>query len=301
MMDGFPKISIVTPSFNQAQFLERTLRSVLDQGYPNLEYIVIDGGSNDGSAALIERFADRLSYQVSERDRGQSDAINKGFARATGDILGWINSDDFLEPGSLHRIADYFADSSGPAWLVGSARLVDEQERELSVRAPATITPTTFLRWTADWFPQQATFWTRSMWEQAGPLDEHLHYTMDLALWQRMFQISPPQQVPDLLAGYRIHDSAKCVSDNAAARAEQRRLIHAWYARYRADRPPTGASVETSQEHATGLLDDLLDDYVALNEQLADTQARIARIKRHPVIGRLIRAWTRFVNPGFDV
>src|SRR5580704_6207145 len=107
-MDAFPKISLVTPSYNQAAFLERTIRSVLDQEYPALEYMIVDGGSADGSVATIKKFAPKLAYWISERDGGQPEAINKGLRQATGEIMGWLNSDDTLAPGSLHRIAKIY-------------------------------------------------------------------------------------------------------------------------------------------------------------------------------------------------
>ena len=115
---SLPRITIVTPSFNQGQYLEQTLRSVLDQGYPNLEYIVVDGGSTDDSVDILNRYADRLAWWVSEKDAGQSDAINKGFARASGDVYGYINSDDFLYPGALEAVGKAYA--SGASWMVPS-------------------------------------------------------------------------------------------------------------------------------------------------------------------------------------
>lgn len=124
MASSPPKISVITPSYNQAQFVEATLQSVLDQNYPNLEYIVIDGGSTDGSAEIIERYADQLTYWVSEKDSGQSQAINKGLRRATGDILCWLNSDDTFLPGTLAFVAEQLADGSGTSAIVGDCAVV---------------------------------------------------------------------------------------------------------------------------------------------------------------------------------
>ncbi len=224
-MKAYPKISIVTPSFNQEKYLKRALLSVLEQGYPNLEYIVIDGGSTDSSTEIIELVKDRLHYYISEPDEGQSHAINKGFGMASGDILGWVNSDDYLEPGALHKVAMFLSTVDQPAWVVGASRLVNSDGKQLSIRRAKAITETTFYRWTSDWFPQQSTFWNRAMWDRVSPLDENLHYTMDLSLWYRMFGLAKPHQVPDILAAYRYHDQAKCVDQPDAAKCEQKKLV----------------------------------------------------------------------------
>src|SRR5687767_14887936 len=132
-MNRYPKISIVTPSYNDAAFLEQTILSLLNQGYPNLEYIVIDGGSTDRSVEIIKKYADRLAYWVSERDRGMYDVINKGFQHATGEIIGWINSDDMHHPGSLFSLAQIFSDFPEIPWLQGFPNSVDDQGRTVIV------------------------------------------------------------------------------------------------------------------------------------------------------------------------
>ena len=124
-----PRISIVTPSYNQARFLEKTIRSVLDQEYPNLEYIVMDGGSDDGSVEILRRYSNRLTYWRSSRDDGQADAIKRGFTLATGDILGWVNSDDLLLPGSLEHVAHQFRQHRGADFLAGGFVPIDENGR----------------------------------------------------------------------------------------------------------------------------------------------------------------------------
>lgn len=223
------KISIVTSSFNQGAFLEATLRSVHDQGYPHLEHIVIDGGSTDGSQEVIQKHEQHLSYWCSEKDRGQCDAINKGFARATGQILGWLNSDDTLEPGALQTIARYFSEHPDWGCLTGGAYAIDEAGRyqdhgthvtlndvrpERSIRrCPLPRGSDCFSFWTRDWFPQPATFWRRSVWEQTGPLDESLYYSMDYELWRRIAHVGEIHPIPEVLANCRYHADCKTMRE----------------------------------------------------------------------------------------
>lgn len=208
----WPRISVVTPSYNQEQYIEETIRSVLLQNYPNLEYIIIDGGSTDKSIEIIRKYDKYITYQVSEKDRGQSHAINKGFAKSSGDILCWINSDDFLKPGALDFIARGFPDASIPSWLIGSSEIIDSMNFTINIRVPKNITFKNILIWRENWFPQQSTFWSRPMWEAAGNLDEHLYYAMDFSLWINMFKISPPIVVENVLSCYRLQEEAKCVA-----------------------------------------------------------------------------------------
>ena len=212
----YPRITVVTPSYNQAEFLEETLRSVLLQHYPNLEYIVIDGGSTDGSVDILKKYDRFVTSWVSEPDKGQSHAINKGFARSRGEILCWLNSDDMLAPGALARVAGILSDTSSRGWLIGSSNTIDRDGHCIGTRACPTVSPNFLFDWPETWFPQQSTFWTRPLWEAAGPLDENLHYVMDLALWLAMFDTTPPICVPDVLSYYRFHEAAKCSSNSAA-------------------------------------------------------------------------------------
>jgi glycosyltransferase involved in cell wall biosynthesis len=185
-LNGFPKISIVTPSFNQGKFLEKTILSVLEQGYPNLEYIIVDGGSSDESVEIIKKYADRLNYWVSEPDRGQSHAINKGFERATGEIFGWLNSDDWYHPGALLAVVEAFAANPDAGAVVGAGEMVDEAGIELFRCEPFPVTVETLYNWQEQFFWQPSCFFSKKAWAECGPLDEEIHYAMDLDLWFNM-------------------------------------------------------------------------------------------------------------------
>lgn len=187
----WPRISIVTPSFNQVQYLEETLRSVLLQGYPQLEYIVIDGGSTDGSVDILRSYASRLDYWVSEPDNGQTHALNKGFARASGDWLMWLNSDDVLLPGALWEVARAIRLHPACDWLIGNVVVVDEKRVPLRRFEAICRTDdwTDFLcnkRRMGTSIPQPGVFWSRRAWSATGPLDEALHYVMDYEYWVRL-------------------------------------------------------------------------------------------------------------------
>lgn len=181
----WPRISIVTPSFNQGQFLEETIRSVLLQGYPNLEYIIIDGGSTDNSVDIIRKYEPWLSYWVSEKDRCQSHAINKGFARSSGEILAWINSDDGYLPGTLSLAVSTMREQGAKLVVGGVFRhhpgdpKTPEAEYKQLVLDDFIIRSRTLF--------QAATFWARDVWMMAGTLREDLHFAMDYELWLRMF------------------------------------------------------------------------------------------------------------------
>jgi glycosyltransferase involved in cell wall biosynthesis len=175
-----PRITIVTPSLNQAAFLERTIRSVLEQGYPDLEYFVFDGGSTDGSIEILERYDDRIAYWESVPDRGQSHAINKGLERATGEIVAYLNSDDYYLPGALSAIAEAFERDPSVGWVCGACRYL-HADGSLNMiwrpRLPEGPRPL----WVRDmWYvPQASSFWRRSEVERIGGFREDLHYGMD--------------------------------------------------------------------------------------------------------------------------
>ncbi len=209
-----PRITIITPSFNQADYLEETIKSVLEQGYPNLQYGVIDGGSTDGSAEIIERYRDRLDFSVIERDDGQTEAINKGLTRADGEIVGWLCSDDTLLPGALEKIGGHFAMHPKDDWIAGGCRVIDPVGVVTDTVNPCGdfTLPGVLLRGEGRSFnlPQPGVFWRRSLHDLLGLLDESLHYCMDFEFWLRLIETGRrPTLLDTVLATYRLHESSK--------------------------------------------------------------------------------------------
>ncbi|WP_445370629.1 glycosyltransferase family 2 protein [Methylomonas sp. HW2-6] len=187
-MNKLPRITIVTPTFNQGKFIEKTIQSVISQDYHNLEFIIIDGGSTDNTIEVIKKYEHYLAYWVSEPDRGQSHAINKGMAKATGDILTWLNSDDWYLPGTLEYFSKTFQNNPEIGMVVGSGRIVDLSGNEIYYIEP---NPTIDLNSLYSWmnggnFLQPSSAFSRAAWEQVGPIDESIHIAMDLDLWLRM-------------------------------------------------------------------------------------------------------------------
>ena len=216
MRDGraWPRISMVTPSYNQGQYLEETIRSVLLQGYPDLEYIVIDGGSSDASREIIQKYQRWLSYWVSEPDRGQSSAINKGLQRVTGDVFNWMNSDDFLLPQSLQCVAEAYGDN--PEALLAGDVLFQYDVSQKRERVPQTHLD--FKRLVEFWnnsmssFSPQGIFVPMQLMKKVGRLDEELHYAFDYDLFCRLTATAGAVYVKEPLAVYRYHPASKSVA-----------------------------------------------------------------------------------------
>jgi glycosyltransferase involved in cell wall biosynthesis len=210
-----PKISIITPSLNQAGFIEQTMSSVLGQGYSNLEYIIIDGGSTDGTVDLIRKHERHLAYWVTEKDAGQSDAINKGMKRATGDIIAYINSDDYYLDGAFERVADAHRDSPGIDLWHGRCRIVDQfgakvDERIGSIERYDEILDLWNVWWNRRNFVQPEVFWTKRIAEKIGAFRQDLHLVMDYEYWLRIFAAGGAARFIDAeLAAFRLQPNQK--------------------------------------------------------------------------------------------
>lgn len=215
-MATLPLVSIVTPSLNQAPYLEAAMQSVFAQEYPNIEYILIDGGSTDGSVDFIKQCAAQLAYWISEPDRGQTDAINKGFARATGKYLAWLNADDRLNPTAMSEAVDFLESHSDVGMIYGDADYIDSRGRVVG-RFPAAQTDYAALRRGYVHIPQQATFWRSELWQQVGPLDPSFTFAMDYDLWVRLAKISKLQYLPRLWAQFRLHEDSKTLQNDQRA------------------------------------------------------------------------------------
>ncbi len=204
-----PRISIITPSFNQAHLIERTIQSVLDQGYPNVEYIVQDGGSRDGTAEVLARFASRLHHWESTPDQGQTDAINRGFRHASGEIMAYLNSDDLLLPGALNAIARYIESHPGVDAVYGHRILIDEQDREIG-RWVLPPHDDRVLSW-ADYVPQETLFWRRRAWEAVGGrFDDSFHFAMDWDFLLRLREAGARfARMPRFIGAFRILEKQK--------------------------------------------------------------------------------------------
>lgn len=229
-MNEQPLVSIITPSFNQARYIEATIRSVLSQDYPNIEYIIVDGGSTDETVAIIKNYAlvsgsllpesqkqasaiqsRSIAWWVSEKDKGQTDAINKGFARAKGQILAWLNSDDTYEPGAISAAVKYLQEHPEVGMVYGDCNYINEDGRVIGKFGSAQ-TNYRLLRQGYAHIPQQTMFFRADLWKQVGPLDPSFYFAMDYDLWTRLAARTVLQYVPQLWANFRLHTSGKTIA-----------------------------------------------------------------------------------------
>jgi len=210
----YPKISIVTPSFNQSLFIEQTILSVINQNYPNLEYIIIDGGSIDGSVDIIKKYEKYLAYWVSEKDNGLYHALQKGFEKSTGEIMGWINSDDKYHPNSFNSIAEVFSSFKELNWVTGCLTQFDEQGRTINAYPSKKWSKYDYYTFNYEWIQQESTVWRRILWTKAGNyISTKLKFASDLELWLRFFRYDKLFVADFLIGGFRLR-SANQISLN---------------------------------------------------------------------------------------
>ena len=221
--ERWPLVSIITPSYNQAEYLEETIRSVLEQDYPNLEYLVVDGGSTDGSVDVIRKYADRIDWWVSEPDKGQADALNKGMARAKGEIVAWLNSDDIYRPGAIKRAVEVLRAEPEVGMVYARLDSIDRGGEVFNTIHYRNFDLLDLLSFRI--IGQPTVFMRRAVLEQAGALDASYNYLLDHHLWLRMARLAPMKYVPETWAAARHHASAKNVAQAARFGEEAFRIL----------------------------------------------------------------------------
>jgi glycosyltransferase involved in cell wall biosynthesis len=226
-----PSVSIVTPSFNQGQFLERTIQSVLGQRYPKLEYILMDGASTDETAGILTKYRTQLKQVESRKDAGQANALNLGFRHTTGEIMAWLNSDDLFLPGTLPTVVNFFQQHPEIDVVYGLRISIDSQDREIG-RWIIPLQAETFLPW-ANYIPQETLFWRRRIWEQVGGyIDESFHFNLDWELLLRFQKIGARfARLPRFLGAFRVHSLQKTAVLGAISRQEMDRLHTRYHGR----------------------------------------------------------------------
>jgi glycosyltransferase involved in cell wall biosynthesis len=227
-IDGssLPPITIVTPSYNQGKYIERTIRSVLLQGYPKLEYMIFDGGSNDTSLDIIKKYEKWITYWISEKDNGQSNAINKGFEKATGEIFAWLNSDDYYLPEAFLKIAKSFKENTDAHVVVGLGHKVLDNGKIVYTPRPAELNFSAFLNWLENNnFMQPSCFFKADAWRACGPLREDLHFCFDVDLWLKMSQRYKFARLKESISHAIKHNNAKTTSEKEKMKVETSLLI----------------------------------------------------------------------------
>jgi len=212
----FPKISIITPTYNSGKYLEETIKSVISQNYPDLEYIIIDGGSTDNTLEIIKKYSDYISFWVSEPDSGMYDAINKGFQKSTGEIMAWLNSDDIYHRGALLCVGGIFNDLPGVDWIVGKSCLFNREGICVKMNDYQSWSKNRMLIGDYKWIQQENVFWRRSLWDTSGArMNTSFKLAGDFELWMRFFDYSILYAVQTSFAGFRLHGKQLSVIEPA--------------------------------------------------------------------------------------
>jgi len=215
-----PVVSIVTPSYNQAEFLEETIRSVLDQDYPAVEYVVVDDGSTDGSVEIVRRHADRIAWWTQQPNAGQVAAINRGFERTSGEYMGFVNSDDTLLPGALTAMVATLESEPDVVMVYGDALYTNAQSHETGYLPSRTWDPERMVRRADNHVVQPSSLWRRSAWERAGPLNERGYYFFDFEFYLRLSALGPVRRLARPLSTYRTHAGSKTMGSGARKAAD---------------------------------------------------------------------------------
>lgn len=217
---NLPKISVITPSYNQADYIKDTIDSILSQDYPRLEYIIIDGGSTDGTVDILKQYGNKINW-VSQKDQGQSHAINKGLKKSSGDLLAYLNSDDIYLPGALKKVGQYYATNQPVDWITGDYQIID-QKGDLTVnhwlitkykRLLMRFYSPTLLKITDSMFPQPSTFWSKKAYLKVGDFRTDFHYVMDYDYWLRLSKHYQPHDLKVPLSGFRTQPQSKSQTD----------------------------------------------------------------------------------------
>ena len=260
-MKTLPKISIVTPSYNQAAYLEQSIKSVLDQDYDGLEYVIIDGGSSDKSIDVIKRYEKKLSYWVSEPDAGHADGINKGFAHTHAEIMGWINSSDVYYPWTLKTVVQIFNDLPSVKWISGIPTLVSNEAIPKRIK-PDYRNAYDFLSGHYNWLQQESIFWRRSLWDEVGgKLNTNLKYACDFELWLRFFQKTSLYFVNTIFAGFRTHENQRGAIAAAAYHAEAAAALAGFSRSFRNRDRSRANFIRLTNRNSGRLLRSLLKDF----------------------------------------
>ncbi|MEL6941956.1 MAG: glycosyltransferase family 2 protein [Bacteroidota bacterium] len=223
----------MTPSYNQGEFIEKTILSILDQNYPNLEYIIIDGGSTDDTIEIIKKYESHITYWISESDKGQSHAINKGLKKCTGDIFNWLNSDDYLEPGALHKVSKAFEENEINVFA-GRSRIIGGQVTRYSKGTDLYDDLSKSIGWAR--IDQPETFFRMNAIKSLGNLNDHLHYVMDKEWWIRYLWLFGDKGVfksDEVLVNFRLHEKSKTISQESGFLKESRSLFYTLAEKYK--------------------------------------------------------------------